>query len=198
MYAIHSAEVAVWICVEDPQVGFVPCTSKVNPEASVVSEGVSDPVSPEAILHDNDDVAAIVEIPHGDTSPFARPMADGFNDKRVSSCIWRPRDTSQQGEVCDLIRDTNDPFRKAHLIAPSSLTIVIIPICITHCVSIRLRAQYGLRMAQCSRAARLVGRLAVSYILIVKTEFIGKGTDSWLRNERGDPHAIRKCVRPFE
>jgi hypothetical protein len=123
MYAIHSAEVAVWICVEDPQAGFVPCTSKVNPEASVVREGVSDPVSAEAILHNDDDVAAIVEIPHGDTAPFARPMADCFNDKRVSSRVWRPRDTNQKGEVSDLIRDTNDPFRKAHPIAPSSLDV---------------------------------------------------------------------------
>jgi len=124
MYAIHSAKVAVWICVEDPQAGFVPCTAKVNPQASVVREGVSDPVSAEAILHNNDKVAAIVEIPHGETAPFARPMANCFNDKRVSSGIWRPRDTNQKGELSDLIRDTNDPFRKAHLIAPSRLTSV--------------------------------------------------------------------------
>jgi len=123
MYAIHSAQVAVWICVENPQAGFVPCTAKVNPQASVVREGVSDPVSAEAILRDDDNVAAIVEIPHGDTAPFARPMADCFNDKRVSSGIWRPRDTNQKGEVSDLIRDTNDPIRKAHLIAPCLLTL---------------------------------------------------------------------------
>lgn len=49
-------------------------------------------------------------------------MADCFNDKRVSSGVWRPRDTNQEGEVSDLIRDTNDPFRKAHLIAPRRLT----------------------------------------------------------------------------
>jgi hypothetical protein len=124
MYAIHSAKVAVWICVEDPQAGFVPCTAKVNPQASVVREGVSDPVSAEAILHNNDKVAAIVEIPHGETAPFARPMANCFNDKRVSSGIWRPRDTNQKGELSDLIRDTNDPFRKAHLIVPGRLTSV--------------------------------------------------------------------------
>ena len=120
MYTIHSAQVAVWICVEDPQAGFVPCAAKVNPQASVVREGVSDPVSAEAILYDDDNVAAIVEIPHRDAAPFARSMADCFNDKRVSSGIWRPRDTNQKGEVSDLIRDTNDPIRKAHLIAPAA------------------------------------------------------------------------------
>jgi hypothetical protein len=127
MYAIHSAEVAVWICVEDPQAGFVPCTSKVNPETSVVREGVSDPVSAEAILHDDDDVAAIVEIPHGDAAALTGATADGFDDERVFSGVWRPRDTNQKHEVSDLIRDTNDPFRKAHLIAPSSLTLAAQP-----------------------------------------------------------------------
>jgi hypothetical protein len=124
MYTIHSAEVAVRICVEDTQAGFVPCTSKVNPQASVVREGVSDPVSVEPILHDDDNMAAIVEIPHGDTAPFARPMADCFNDKRISSGVRRPRDTNQKGEFSNLIRDTDDPFRKAHLIAPGRLTSV--------------------------------------------------------------------------
>jgi hypothetical protein len=99
VYAIHSAEVAVWIYVEDSQPSFVPCTSKVNPEATVVREGVSDPVSAEGILHDDDDVAAIVEIPHGNTAPFARPMADCFNDKRASSGVWRSRDTNQKASL---------------------------------------------------------------------------------------------------
>ena len=122
MYTIHSAQVAVWICVEDPQAGFVPCTAKVNPQASVVREGVSDPVSAEAILYDDDNVAAIVEIPHRDAAPFARSMADCFNDKRVCSGIRRSRDTNQKSELSDLIRDTNDPFRKPHLIAPARVT----------------------------------------------------------------------------
>jgi hypothetical protein len=118
MDAIHSAEVSLRICVKDPQARFVPRASKVNPEATVVRKGVSDPVSAEAILHDDDDVAAVVQITYGKTAPFARLMADCFNDKRVCSGVWRPRDTNQKGESSDLIRDTNHPFRKAHLIIP--------------------------------------------------------------------------------
>ena len=44
-------------------------------------------------------------------------MADCFNDKRISSGVRRPRDTDQKGGASDLIRDTDDPLRKAHLIA---------------------------------------------------------------------------------
>jgi len=117
MYAIHSAEVAVWICVEDPQAGFVPCTSKVNPEASVVREGVSDPVSAEAILHDDDNVAAIVEIPRGDAAALTGATADGFDDERVFSGVWRPWDAYEKGELGDRVRDTHDLLRKSHLIA---------------------------------------------------------------------------------
>src|ERR671923_986912 len=117
MYAIHSAEVAVWIGVEDPQAGLVPCTSKVNPEATVVHEGVSDPVSAEAILHDDDNVATIVEIAHGDAAVLTRATADGFDDERVFSGVWRPWDAYEKGELGDQVRDTHDLLRKSHLIA---------------------------------------------------------------------------------
>jgi hypothetical protein len=94
----------------------------VNPEATVVRERVADPVSAGACLHDDDNVATVVEIADGDATPFARPMTDCFNDQRVLAIVRRPRDPSQESKGSDLIRDTNDPFRKAHLIAPSSLT----------------------------------------------------------------------------
>ncbi|HEX3033901.1 MAG TPA: hypothetical protein VHT73_02055 [Thermodesulfobacteriota bacterium] len=118
MYAIHSTKVAFWICIKDLQAGIAPCASEVNPEATAICECISDPVGAEAILHDDNNVTAIVEIPHGNTAPFARPMADCFNDKRVSPGVRRPRDAGQKGEVSDLIRDTDDPLRKVHLTAP--------------------------------------------------------------------------------
>jgi hypothetical protein len=118
MYAIHSAEVAVWICIEDPQAGVAPCTSKVNPEASVVREGVSDPLSAETILHDDDNVAGIVDIPHGDATSLTGATADGFDDKSVFPGVWRPWDACDQGEIGDRVRDTYNLLRKSHLIAP--------------------------------------------------------------------------------
>jgi hypothetical protein len=124
MYAIHSAEVAVWICVEDPQAGFVPCTSKVNPEARVVREGVSDPVSAEAILHDDDNVAAIVEITHGDATALTGATPDGFDDERVFSGVRRPWDAYEKGKLRDRVRDTHDLLRESHLIAPSRLMLI--------------------------------------------------------------------------
>src|SRR5262245_25954082 len=101
VYAIRSPEVAVLIRVEDPQAGFVPRTAKVNREVSVVGEGVSDSLSAAAILHDDDEVAAIVEIPHGDTVALTRATVDGFDDERVFSGVWRPWDTDRKGEVSD-------------------------------------------------------------------------------------------------
>jgi hypothetical protein len=121
MYAIHSAEVAVWICVEDPQAGRAPCTSKVNPEATVVRERVADPVSARPPRR-RYDVAAIVEIPHGDAAALTGATADGFDDERVFSGVWRPWDAYEKGELGDRVRDTHDLVRKSHLIAPSSLT----------------------------------------------------------------------------
>src|SRR5215470_20375896 len=68
MYAIHSAEIAVWICVEYLQAGRAPRSAQVNPETTVVRDRVADPVGAGAVLHDNDDARAVVEIPHGDTA----------------------------------------------------------------------------------------------------------------------------------
>jgi hypothetical protein len=121
MYTIHSLEVRLRISVEDPQAGFVPCTSKVNPEASVVREGVSDPVSAESILHADDNVAAIVEIPHGDSATLTGATVDGFDDERVFSGVWRPWDAYEKGELGDRVRDMHDLLRKSHLVAASSL-----------------------------------------------------------------------------
>src|SRR5215467_2143104 len=118
MYAIHSVEVVFWICVEDPQAGFVPCTSKVNPKVIVVREGVSDPVSAEAILDDDDNAPAIVEIAHGDTETLTRATADGFDDERVFSRVWRPWDAYNKGKPGDRVRNTHDVLRKSHLSPP--------------------------------------------------------------------------------
>jgi hypothetical protein len=117
MYAIHSAEVAVWICVEDPHVGFVPCTSKMNPEASVVRESVSDPLSAKAIFHHDDNVAAIVEIADGDAAALTGATADGFDDERVFPRVWRPWDAYEKSKLGNRIRDTHDLLRNSHLIA---------------------------------------------------------------------------------
>jgi len=124
MDAIHSAEVAVWICVEDPQAGQAPCSAQVNPEATVVLERVADPLGAGTVLHDDDDVAAVIEISHGDTTALTRATADGFDDERVFSRVWRPWDAYEKGKLGNRVRDTHDPLRKSHLIAPSHLTIV--------------------------------------------------------------------------
>lgn len=110
MYAIHSTKVTFWICIEDLQAGIAPCASEVNPEATAICEGISDPMGAEAILNDDNNVTAIVEIPHRKTSPFARLKAYCFNDKRVCTSVRRPGDSSQKSEVSDLIRDTDQPL----------------------------------------------------------------------------------------
>ena len=128
MYAIHSAEVTVWICVEDPQAGRAPCSAQVNPEAIVVLERVADPVGTGTVLHDDDDAAAVVEIPHGDAAALTRSTAHRFDDERVFSGVWRPWDTYEKGELGDLVRETHDLLRNSHLIAPSHLTIVCLAV----------------------------------------------------------------------
>ena len=124
MYAIHSTEVAVWICVEYPQAGRAPCSAQVNPEAIVVLERVADPLGAGTVLHDDDDAAAVIEISHGDTTALTRATADGFDDERVFSGVWRPWDAYEKGKFCNRVRDTHDLLRNSHLIAPSHLTIV--------------------------------------------------------------------------
>jgi hypothetical protein len=89
----------------------------VNPETTVVRERVADPVGAGAVLHDNDDAPAVVEIPHGDTAALTRATADGFDDERVFSGVWRPWDTYEKGELGDRVRDTHDLLRNSHLIA---------------------------------------------------------------------------------
>jgi len=123
MRTIHPAKINLRVCFEDPQPGLAPYSAQVNSEAAVIREGVADPLGAGTVFHNDDDAPAVVEIPYGDTAPFTRPVADCFNDKRVCSRIWRPRDTNQQGEFSELIRDANDPFWKAHLNASSSLTL---------------------------------------------------------------------------
>ena len=85
MYAIHSAEITGWICLEHSQARFLPYTAQMNSEPILVRKSVLDPLSAKAILHDDDDVAAIVEIPHGDPVALTGATADGFDDKRVLS-----------------------------------------------------------------------------------------------------------------
>jgi len=117
MYAIHSAEIAGWISVEHSQAGLVPGTSQMNLQAIVGRESVSDPLSAAAILHDDDDAAAIVEIPHGDPVALTGATADGFDDKRVFPGVRRSWDAYEQGNLGDRVRDTHDRLRNSHLIA---------------------------------------------------------------------------------
>src|SRR5262245_18831651 len=123
MYAIHSAEIAVWICVKDPQAGRAPCSTQVNPEATVVLERVADPLGAGTVLHDNHDARAVAEIPHRDTAALTRATADGFDNERVFSRVWRAWDAHEKGKLGNRVRDTHDLLRKSHLIAPSHLTI---------------------------------------------------------------------------
>jgi len=64
----------------------------VNPEATVVRERVADPVGAGAVLDDDDDAPAVVEIAHGDAAALTRATADGFDGERVFSGVWRPWD----------------------------------------------------------------------------------------------------------
>jgi hypothetical protein len=97
MHSIHPAKVGLWIGIEDPQPGRAPCPPEVNPEATVIRKRVADPVGAEAILNDDDDSAAIVEIPHWDAAPLTRSTTDCLDDERASSGVRRPRDASEKG-----------------------------------------------------------------------------------------------------
>ncbi len=121
MYAIHSSKITFWICIENLQVSIVPYAAEVNPEAPAICEGISDPVCAKAILHDDDNVTTIVEIPYRNTSPFARLMANCLNDECVFPGVRGTRDASKKSKVSDLICDTDQPLRKAHLIASWAL-----------------------------------------------------------------------------
>jgi hypothetical protein len=79
----------------------------MNPEATVVRERVADPVGARAVLHDHDDAAALT-----------RATADGFDDERVFSGVWRPGDAYEKGKLGEGVRDTHDLLWKSHLIAP--------------------------------------------------------------------------------
>jgi hypothetical protein len=50
-----------------------------------------------AILNDNDDSAAVVEISHWDAASLTRSTTDCFDDQRVSPRVRRPRDASEKG-----------------------------------------------------------------------------------------------------
>lgn len=118
MYAVHSSKITFRIRIEDLQAGVAPCAAEVNPEAPFICEGISDPAGAPAVLHNDNNVTSIVEIPYRNTSPFTGLMADCLNDKRIFPGIRRTRDTNKNGKVSDLIRNTDQPFRKAHLTAP--------------------------------------------------------------------------------
>jgi hypothetical protein len=80
MHSIHPAKVSLWICIEHPQPGRAPRSLEVNPEAAVIRKRVADPVGARAILNDDDDAAAVVEIPHWDAAPLTRSTTDRFDD----------------------------------------------------------------------------------------------------------------------
>jgi hypothetical protein len=86
----------------------------VNPEATLVRERVADPVGVGAVLHDNDNAAPIVEIPHWDAAPLTRATANGFDDEGVFPGVWRPWDADEQGEIRDRVRDPHELLRKSH------------------------------------------------------------------------------------
>jgi hypothetical protein len=77
-------------------------------------------VGAEATLNDDDDSAAVVEIPHWDAAPLIRSTTDCLDDERASSGVRRPRDAREKGQVSDRVRETDDRFRKlrkSHLMA---------------------------------------------------------------------------------
>jgi hypothetical protein len=115
MHSIHPAKVGLWIRIQDAQAGRPPCSPEVNPEATVVRKRIADPLGAGTILNDDDNSAAVVEIPHGDAASPTRPPADCFNDECVPSGVWRPRDAGENGEGSDRVRDTDEPLRKSHL-----------------------------------------------------------------------------------
>jgi hypothetical protein len=116
MHSIHAAKVGLWISIHNPQARRPPCSTEVNPETPVVCKRVPDPLGMEAMLDDDDDATAVVEIPDRDAAPLTRPRADCFNDERIFAGVWRPRDTREKGSVSDGVCDTNNLLRKSHLI----------------------------------------------------------------------------------
>jgi len=116
MHSIHAAKVGLWISIHNPQARRPPCSAEVNPETPVVCKRVPDPLGMEAMLHDDDDATAVVEISDRDAAPLTRSITDCFNDERISAGVRRPRDTREKGNVSDGVRDTNDLLRKSHLI----------------------------------------------------------------------------------
>jgi hypothetical protein len=99
MHSIHAAKVGLWISIHNPQARRPPCSAEVNPETPVVCKRVPDPLGMEAMLDDDDDATAVVEIPDRDAAPLTRPIADCFNDERISAGVRRPRDTREKGNV---------------------------------------------------------------------------------------------------
>ena len=69
--AIHATKIAFWINVKKSQTSGLPLSAKMNSEATVVGKCVADPVGVGATLDHDDDVAAVVEITHGNTVSFA-------------------------------------------------------------------------------------------------------------------------------
>ena len=70
MHSIHAAKVGLWISIHNPQTGRPPCSAEVNPETPVVCKRVPDPLGMEAMLDDDDDSTAVVEIPDRDAAPL--------------------------------------------------------------------------------------------------------------------------------
>ena len=103
------------IRIKDSQASCLPCAAEVNPEVPVVRDRVANPVGPGATLHDDDNVAAVVEVSHRDATSSTRLMADCFDHERVSSIVRRARNTGQEGNVRDRVRDTDNEVGKVHM-----------------------------------------------------------------------------------
>src|SRR5262249_39059389 len=69
-------------------------------------------------------------ISHGDATALTRATADGFDDERVFSRVWRPWDAYEKGELGNRVRDTHDLLRKSHLIAPLLVHCFLLRICV--------------------------------------------------------------------
>ena len=115
VHPIHPAKVHLRIRIKDSQASCLPCAAEVNPEVPVVRDRVANPVGPGATLHDDDNVAAVVEVSHRDATSSTRLMADCFDHERVSSIVRRARNTGQEGNVRDRVRDTDNEVGKVHM-----------------------------------------------------------------------------------
>jgi hypothetical protein len=126
MHSIHLAKVRLWIGIEDPQPRQAPCPPEVNPQVTVIRKRVADPIGAAALLNDDDESVAVVEISHRDAAPLTRSTTDGLDDERVPSGVRRPRDASEKGQVSNRVRETGDrlgKLRKSHLGLSSCPTI---------------------------------------------------------------------------